>query len=146
MLFYGPSGAGKKTRIAATMNELFGSGVEKVGCLFLHVSHLLEGIVPVCSLKSIKGCFLRHHGRNWMSTWSRVTITSSLRRGSYHTSARIRSTVGLIVLPCSEVGNYDRVVIQEILKEIAQTQQVDVSAKQRFKGASQFPSAVRDSG
>lgn len=34
----------------------------------------------------------------------------------------------------SDVGIYDRVVIQEILKEIAQTQQVDVSAKQRFKG------------
>lgn len=29
---------------------------------------------------------------------------------------------------------YDRVVISEILKEIAQTQQVDLSAKQRFKG------------
>ena len=40
---------------------------------------------------------------------------------------------------CSEVGNYDRVVIQEILKEIAQTQQVDLNAKQRFKGASPPP-------
>ena len=39
------------------------------------------------------------------------------------------------ILPCSEVGNYDRVVIQEIIKEIAQTQQVDVSARHRFKGA-----------
>ena len=29
---------------------------------------------------------------------------------------------------------YDRVVIQDILKEIAQTQQVDLNAKQRFKG------------
>jgi replication factor C subunit 3/5 len=37
------------------------------------------------------------------------------------------------------VGNYDRVVIQEILKDIAQTQQVDLNAKQRFKGPS-FPS------
>lgn len=34
----------------------------------------------------------------------------------------------------SDVGIYDRVVIQEILKEIAQTQQVDMNAKQRFKG------------
>ena len=31
MLFYGPSGAVKKTRIAGTLLELFGKGVEKVG-------------------------------------------------------------------------------------------------------------------
>jgi DNA polymerase III delta prime subunit len=30
MLFYGPSGAGKKTRISCTLRQLFGSGVEKV--------------------------------------------------------------------------------------------------------------------
>ena len=30
MLFYGPSGAGKKTRIACTLRQLFGVGVEKV--------------------------------------------------------------------------------------------------------------------
>ena len=34
----------------------------------------------------------------------------------------------------SDVGMYDLVVIQDILKEIAQTQQVDLNAKQRFKG------------
>ncbi|KAG1792382.1 P-loop containing nucleoside triphosphate hydrolase protein, partial [Suillus subaureus] len=32
-----------------------------------------------------------------------------------------------------EAGNYDRVVIQDLLKEIAQTQQVDLNAKHRFK-------------
>ncbi|EEB87622.1 hypothetical protein MPER_14974, partial [Moniliophthora perniciosa FA553] len=29
MLFYGPSGAGKKTRITCTLRQLFGAGVEK---------------------------------------------------------------------------------------------------------------------
>ena len=31
------------------------------------------------------------------------------------------------------MGNYDRVVIQDLLKEVAQTQQVDQGARQRFK-------------
>lgn len=30
MLFYGPSGAGKKTRIMCTLRALFGAGTEKV--------------------------------------------------------------------------------------------------------------------
>lgn len=34
----------------------------------------------------------------------------------------------------SDVGIYDRVVIQDLLKEVAQTQQVDASAQKRFKG------------
>ena len=33
----------------------------------------------------------------------------------------------------SDVGNYDKVVVQDLLKEVAQTQQVDQGAKQRFK-------------
>ncbi|KAG8833210.1 Replication factor C (RF-C) subunit [Serendipita sp. 400] len=45
----------------------------------------------------------------------------------------VQSNFHIEITP-SDVGLYDRVVIQEILKEIAQTQQVDLSAKQRFKG------------
>lgn len=34
----------------------------------------------------------------------------------------------------SDLGNYDRAVVQEVLKDIAQTQQVDLNARKRFKG------------
>ncbi len=41
----------------------------------------------------------------------------------------------------SDVGMYDRLVIQDLIKEAAQTQQVDSSAKRHFKGFPQV--AVR---
>ena len=43
MLFYGPSGAGKKTRISCTLRQLFGPGVEKVWKL----DHLCGNIIEV---------------------------------------------------------------------------------------------------
>ncbi|CCA66679.1 probable RFC5-DNA replication factor C, 40 KD subunit [Serendipita indica DSM 11827] len=93
MLFYGPSGAGKKTRIAGTLRELFGAGTEK--------------------LKIDQRVFM---------TPSRRKLDLNIVQSNYH-----------IEITPSDVGIYDRVVIQEILKEIAQTQQVDLGAKQRFK-------------
>ncbi|KZT18130.1 P-loop containing nucleoside triphosphate hydrolase protein [Neolentinus lepideus HHB14362 ss-1] len=93
MLFYGPSGAGKKTRITCTLRELFGPGVEK-----LRIDQ-------------------------------RVFLTPSKRKLDLNV---VQSNFHIEITP-SEVGMYDRVVIQEILKEIAQTQQVDLNAKQRFK-------------
>ncbi|KAL1954055.1 hypothetical protein VTO42DRAFT_1789 [Malbranchea cinnamomea] len=93
LLVYGPSGAGKKTRIIATLKELYGPGVEKI------------------------------------KIDARVFQTSSNRKLEFN----IVSSVYHLEITPSDVGNYDRVVIQELLKEIAQTQQVDLSAKQRFK-------------
>ncbi|KAF8164003.1 P-loop containing nucleoside triphosphate hydrolase protein [Pholiota molesta] len=93
MLFYGPSGAGKKTRISCTLRQLFGPGVEK--------------------LKIDQRIFLSPSKRK---------LEINIVQSNYH----------LEITP-SEAGNYDRIVIQELLKEIAQTQQVDLSAKQRFK-------------
>ncbi|CEL55937.1 Replication factor C subunit 5 OS=Neurospora crassa (strain ATCC 24698 / 74-OR23-1A / CBS 708,71 / DSM 1257 / FGSC 987) GN=B14D6.460 PE=3 SV=1 [Rhizoctonia solani AG-1 IB] len=93
MLFYGPSGAGKKTRIGCTLRELFGPGAEK------------------------------------LKLDQRVFLTPSKRKLDLNV---VQSNFHIEITP-SDVGMYDRVVISEILKEIAQTQQVDLNAKQRFK-------------
>ncbi|KAL8740264.1 MAG: hypothetical protein Q9190_007012 [Brigantiaea leucoxantha] len=93
LLIYGPSGAGKKTRIVATLRELYGPGVEKI------------------------------------KIDSRVFQTTSNRKLEFNI---IASVYHLEITP-SDVGNYDRVVVQDLLKEVAQTQQVDQSARQRFK-------------
>jgi replication factor C subunit 3/5 len=90
---YGPSGAGKKTRIVATLKELYGPGVEKI------------------------------------KIDARVFQTTSNRKLEFNIVA---SVYHLEITP-SDVGNYDRVVVQDLLKEVAQTQQVDLAAKQRFK-------------
>ncbi|KAK4186071.1 replication factor C subunit 5 [Podospora australis] len=93
LLVYGPSGAGKKTRIVATLKELYGPGVEKI------------------------------------KIDARVFQTSSNRKLEF----TIVSSVYHLEITPSDVGNYDRVVVQDLLKEVAQTQQVDQSARQKFK-------------
>ncbi|KAM0787200.1 hypothetical protein ACM66B_006441 [Microbotryomycetes sp. NB124-2] len=92
-LFYGPSGAGKKTRIMCTLRELFGPGVEK----------------------------LRIEQRTFL-TPSKRKIEVNIVQSNFH-----------IELTPSDAGNWDRSIVQEVLKEIAQTQQVDLNAKKRFK-------------
>ncbi|EXJ54720.1 replication factor C subunit 5 [Cladophialophora yegresii CBS 114405] len=93
LLFYGPSGAGKKTRILATLRALYGPGAEKI------------------------------------KIDARMFTTSTNRKLEFN----IVSSVYHLEITPSDVGNYDRVVIQDLLKEVAQTQQVDLTAKQRFK-------------
>lgn len=34
----------------------------------------------------------------------------------------------------SDLGMYDRVIVQDVIKSIAQTQQIDANAKHQFKG------------
>lgn len=96
MLFFGPSGAGKKTRIMCLLRELYGTGSQR--------------------LKIDQRIFLNP---------SRRKIEVNVVTSNYH-----------IELTPSDAGGYDRLVIQDILKEIAQTQQVDQNAKHRFKGES----------
>ncbi|KAI9207139.1 P-loop containing nucleoside triphosphate hydrolase protein [Polychytrium aggregatum] len=93
LLVYGPSGAGKKTRIVAVLRELYGPGVEK----------------------------LKIDVRNF-ATPSGRKLEINLIASNYH-----------IEITPSDVGMYDRIVIQDLIKEVAQTQQVDSSAKRKFK-------------
>lgn len=93
LLVYGPSGAGKKTRIMALLRELYGPGVEK-----LRVEH--ENFVTLSKKKL-----------------EIVTIASN-----YH-----------IEVNPSDVGIHDRVVIQELIKNIASSQQLDMGNQREFK-------------
>ncbi|GEQ68165.1 hypothetical protein JCM33374_g1832 [Metschnikowia sp. JCM 33374] len=99
LLVYGPNGAGKKTRIYGTLNELFGAQVEKLK-------------IDV-----------------------KTFTTSSNRKLEFNV---LSSPYHLEITP-SDMGNNDRVVIQDLLKEVASTEQVDFSnqaksaSKHRFK-------------
>lgn len=99
LLVYGPSGAGKKTRIYCTLNEIFGSQVEKLK-------------IDV-----------------------KTFVTSSNRKLEFNV---LSSPYHLEITP-SDMGNNDRVVIQDLLKDVASTEQVDFSnqssskTKHRFK-------------
>ncbi|XP_014664607.1 PREDICTED: replication factor C subunit 3-like [Priapulus caudatus] len=93
LLIYGPSGAGKKTRIMCLLRELYGAGVEK-----LRIEHQN---------------FTAPSGKKLEIT----TIASN-----YH-----------IEVNPSDVGNQDRVVIQEVLKTVAQSQQLETSQQRDFK-------------
>ncbi|EGV60768.1 Replication factor C (RF-C) subunit [Yamadazyma tenuis] len=100
LLVYGPSGSGKKTRVYATLHELFGPQVEKLK-------------IDV-----------------------KTFTTSSNRKLEFNV---LSSPFHLEITP-SDMGNNDRVVIQDLLKDIASTEQVDFSnsknngtPKHRFK-------------
>ncbi|QEU61716.1 Rfc5 [Kluyveromyces lactis] len=85
LLFYGPNGAGKKTRCMALLQEIFGSGVYKLK-------------IDV-----------------------RQFVTPSNRKLELNV---VSSPYHLEITP-SDIGNNDRVVIQELIKEVAQMEQVD---------------------
>ncbi|KAH3671978.1 hypothetical protein OGAPHI_000164 [Ogataea philodendri] len=87
ILIYGPPGAGKKTRVLATLKQLYGSGVEKL----------------------------------------KVDIKSfALPSGRKLEFNVISSPFHLEITP-SDMGNNDRIVIQDLLKEIAQVESIDFS-------------------
>jgi len=93
LMFYGPSGAGKKTRIMCLLRELYGNGVEK--------------------LRSENITF---------TTPSNRKIDIMTIGSNYH-----------IEVNPSDAGIYDRVVVVDLIKQIAQTHQIDQNGQREFK-------------
>ena len=94
--FYGPTGAGKKTRIQAFLRAIYGnsSSVEK------------------------------------LSIQNRQFQTASGTKFQLHV---LSSSVHLECTPSDVGSNNDRIVVQELIKEMAQTQQLDSKCARRFK-------------
>ncbi|CAH8602902.1 unnamed protein product [Schistosoma rodhaini] len=93
LLVYGPSGAGKRTRIMCILRELYGSGVDRLR--------------------------MEHHT---FTTPSNKKVNLSTVSSNFH----------LEVNP-SDVGIYDRIVIQELIKSMASTAQLDSGQQKDFK-------------
>ncbi|KAI9911501.1 hypothetical protein PsorP6_009523 [Peronosclerospora sorghi] len=94
LLVYGPSGAGKKTRIMALLRALYGDGALKVR--------------------------LEHKSFKVPNRSTKVNITTVA--SNFH-----------IEMNPSDVGNNDRLVVHEVLKEIAQYHLADSNAQKPFK-------------
>jgi replication factor C subunit 3/5 len=93
LMFYGPSGAGKKTRIMCLLRELYGSGVERLRNEVMHFTTPSNRKIEIMTVGS-----------------------------NYH-----------IEVNPSDVGIYDRVVVTDMIKQIAQTQQIDSAGQRDFK-------------
>ncbi|VVC91428.1 unnamed protein product [Leptidea sinapis] len=93
LLVYGPSGAGKKTRIMCLLRELYGSGVERLRQETMHFTTPSNKKIEI------------------------MTVSSN-----YH-----------IEVNPTDVGIHDRVVIMDLVKNVAQTHQIDSSGQREFK-------------
>ncbi|CAG9766368.1 unnamed protein product [Ceutorhynchus assimilis] len=91
LLVYGPSGAGKKTRIMCILKELFGTGVERLKSENITVTTPSNKKVEIMTINS-----------------------------NYH-----------IEINPSDAGIYDRVVVMDLIKKIAQSQQIAITNNQR---------------
>jgi len=85
LLFHGPPGAGKKTRVLAFLREVYGNGVDKMR--------------------------LEHRTLKFQN---RKDVDLTLIQSHYH-----------IELTPSNAGNADRLVCQELIKEMAQSHSLD---------------------
>lgn len=109
LLFYGPSGAGKKTRVNAVLRALYGPGVERA-----KVDNRMIEFTTGKSSKKIE-----------------ITVLAS----NYH-----------IELNPSDAGNRDTNVIQELIKQVAESQAVPSFSAAASSAASSSSSSAAPAG
>jgi len=128
MLFYGPPGSGKRTRIMAVLREMFGASAEK-----LKVEHREFKVRPSAwrARRPPLGASLTPHPHTQLENVSgavELTVVSS----NYH-----------VELNPSDAGTKDSKIVQEVIKEIAQNHAINTgSAARSFKGAPAAPAPL----
>lgn len=95
LLLYGPNGAGKKTRVMAFLNEVYGNGVNKLKS----------------ELREFK-----------VSATSSTTVECNIISSNYH-----------IDITPSDAEYHDKSIVQNLIKEVASTNQLDSKAQRAFK-------------
>jgi replication factor C subunit 3/5 len=95
LLVYGPSGAGKKTRVMAFLAEVFGASVYKLSPMSWEFK---------------------------TSASSSNTVELSILSSNFH-----------LDLNPSDVDQYDRIVLQKLIKEVASSQQINQKVQRPFK-------------
>lgn len=116
MLFYGPPSSGKKTRIFCVLRELYGNGVDKL--------KIEREEFETPSKKSI-------YAQKQTTLSEFFLIAIEISKGIEITT--IVSNYHIEINP-SDAGIHDRIVIQESIKNIAQTNQIDSNQQKMFKG------------
>ena len=93
LLVYGPSGAGKHTRVQCILRELYGAGVDR-----------------------------RRIETREMDTPSGKKLEITTVSSNFH-----------VEINPGDVGVHDRIVVQDVIKTMAQTQQLEVDVQRDFK-------------
>lgn len=120
LLVFGPEGAGKKTRVNCILRELYGNGVEKLRLERHEFTTQSKKKIEIHSSSSnyhIEIC----PGKNHKSILENGTMCNF---NAFYTLA--------------DAGNNDRVVIQELVKEIAGTRQINSKEQKSFKVRSKY--------
>eukprot|EP00798_Chlamydomonas_sp_ICE-L_P024957 gene24957-10615_t len=115
-LFYGPPGAGKKTLVMALLREIYGAGVEKIKVETRPWQIELPSRKIELEMRTISSNYKVKLPSRKIEL-EMMTISSN-----YH-----------VEMNPSDVGNNDRYVVQEIIKEMAKNRPIDATGTKGFK-------------